>query len=76
FSPHVIHLGANEDVVKFVVNPRLASRITPELRVRLDSLERAMREGTFTPPRIEFVDTAATAAAAAAASTPVAPAPR
>ncbi len=58
FRPRVISMGAREDIVTLVVNPRLASVIPPRLQARLDSVERLIVAGTFAPPRIEFVDTA------------------
>jgi basic membrane lipoprotein Med (substrate-binding protein (PBP1-ABC) superfamily) len=59
FRPRVLALGMREHVVTLVVNPRLARLIVPSLRARLDSVERRLLDGSFHPPHIEFVDTAA-----------------
>lgn len=59
FHPGVIYLGTKSDVMSLIINPQLASRITPALQARLDSARHAMIEGRLRPPRIEFVDTTA-----------------
>jgi basic membrane lipoprotein Med (substrate-binding protein (PBP1-ABC) superfamily) len=60
FRPRVLAMGLREDVVKLVLNPRLAHLIPADLRARLDSAEQRMLDGSLRPPRLEFVDTAAT----------------
>lgn len=60
FTSRVISLGTRDDVTRLVLNPALASRLTPTLRATLDSVERGIIAGTVRPPRIEFVDTATT----------------
>ncbi|MEJ7812470.1 MAG: BMP family protein [Gemmatimonadaceae bacterium] len=65
FTARVITLGARSEVVKLVINPRLATVIPPALRARMDSVQRLLDAGTFTPPRLEFVDTTAAKPAAA-----------
>ena len=59
FKPGVIYLGTKSDVMKLVINPKLATRISPALRARLDSASAAMLAGRLHPPRLEFVDTTA-----------------
>jgi basic membrane protein A len=51
FTPRVITLGGKEDVVTFVLNPTLASRIPPNVRTAVDSVWKRMVAGTFTPPQ-------------------------
>jgi len=48
YSPHLIALGAKQDVVKWVPNPALASEITSATRARVDSVAAAIKAGTFT----------------------------
>jgi basic membrane lipoprotein Med (substrate-binding protein (PBP1-ABC) superfamily) len=60
FNSRIIRLGTSDDVTRLIVNPALASRVTPELRAVLDSVHRSIIDGTVRPPRIEFVDTTAT----------------
>jgi basic membrane lipoprotein Med (substrate-binding protein (PBP1-ABC) superfamily) len=62
FRPRVISLGARSEVVKLVPNPTLAHLFTPQLRARVDSVQRLLDSGALTPPRLEFVDTATSAA--------------
>jgi basic membrane lipoprotein Med (substrate-binding protein (PBP1-ABC) superfamily) len=59
FTPRVLHLGPREGVVNLVMNPALQDRVPPAARVAMDSVQREIRAGRFTPPRIEFVDTTA-----------------
>ena len=58
FRPRVISLGASSDVVKLVLNPRLEHLIPQSVRTAVDSVQRHLTDGTFKPPRLEFVDTA------------------
>lgn len=48
YTPHVIDLGAKEDVVRWVPNPALANEIPPALQARVDSVAKAIKAGTFT----------------------------
>jgi basic membrane protein A and related proteins len=50
FTPRVIRLGTQSDVVTLVLNPALASRIPPDTRRVVDSLQREMRAGRFIAP--------------------------
>ena len=47
FTPRVITLGATADVVTFVMNPALASRIPAPLQHTVDSLRAEMHAGRF-----------------------------
>jgi len=58
FKPGILYLGTRSDVTKLVINPALASHITPALQTALDTTRRAILEGRLHPPRIEFVDSA------------------
>ncbi len=60
FRSRVLSLGTSDDVTRLVLNPALASRITPALRATLDSVQRGIISKTIRPPRIEFVDTTGT----------------
>ncbi|MGH7718984.1 MAG: BMP family protein [Gemmatimonadaceae bacterium] len=60
FTPRVIYLGMQSDVVRLVLNPALQRLITPELQARVDSVGRGIIDGSIRPPRIEFVDTTST----------------
>jgi len=51
FTGHVFHLGAKQDVVKWVPNPTLAKEITPATAALVDSIARGIRAGTFTVPQ-------------------------
>ena len=51
FTAQLIHLGAKEDVVKWVPNPKLAAEIAPTTVARVDSATKAIRAGTFAVPR-------------------------
>ncbi|HJU65656.1 MAG TPA: BMP family protein [Gemmatimonadaceae bacterium] len=62
FTPRVIYLGMQSDVVSLTLNPALERLIAAELRASLDSVQRGIIDGTIRPPRIEFVDTTRTAA--------------
>jgi basic membrane lipoprotein Med (substrate-binding protein (PBP1-ABC) superfamily) len=62
FTPRVIYLGIQSDVVRLTLNPALERLISSDLRARLDSVQRGIAEGSIRPPRIEFVDTTSTAA--------------
>ncbi len=50
FVPRVITLGAQNQVVKLVLNPALASRIPPRIRGAVDSVEHQLEIGAFKPP--------------------------
>jgi basic membrane lipoprotein Med (substrate-binding protein (PBP1-ABC) superfamily) len=52
FRPRVVSFGMSDEVVRFVVNPALASRIPAPTRARVDSMSRLIRAGTFTPPGV------------------------
>jgi len=47
FSGRVFSLGLDDDVVTFVPNPALASRIPPSVMAAVDSTARQMMDGTF-----------------------------
>lgn len=47
FTGHIYHLGAREGVVRWVVNPALASEIAPTTQARVDSAQRAILNGTL-----------------------------
>ncbi|MGK2961363.1 MAG: BMP family lipoprotein [Gemmatimonadaceae bacterium] len=48
FSGRVFSLGLDDDVVTFVPNPTLSSRIPPAVMAAVDSATRQMMDGTFT----------------------------
>jgi basic membrane protein A and related proteins len=50
FVPRVITLGAQNQVVKLVLNPVLSSRIPPRIRGAVDSVEHRLETGAFVPP--------------------------
>jgi basic membrane protein A and related proteins len=52
FKPEPISLGTRSEVVKFVQNPTMASRIPEQIRKRVDSLQREMFAGRFSAPRV------------------------
>lgn len=47
FKPHLITLGAREDVIKWVPNPALAKEITTATQAHVDSANQAIRAGTL-----------------------------
>jgi basic membrane lipoprotein Med (substrate-binding protein (PBP1-ABC) superfamily) len=47
FRPRVITLGMREDVVTWVPNPTLASRVPAAVQARVDSVRRLMMSGAF-----------------------------
>lgn len=49
FEPRVIRLGSESDVITFVLNPALQSRIPPATLRAVDSARAAIRGGTTTP---------------------------
>lgn len=51
FSPRVHVLDTHSGVMKWVANPATKALIPPRAQQLVDSLERHMREGTFTPMR-------------------------
>jgi basic membrane lipoprotein Med (substrate-binding protein (PBP1-ABC) superfamily) len=59
FTPRVINLGGQDDVVKLVINPTMQSRIPPAARATVDSLGALIKAGTFHAP----TDVAGSAAA-------------
>lgn len=50
FTGHVYRLGAEQGVVRWVVNPTLASEITPATRARVDSTRAAIVAGKRVAP--------------------------
>ena len=48
FDPRVISLGAAENVVTWIPNPRLADRVAPATRAAIDSAAAQIRAGSFT----------------------------
>ena len=58
FTARVLRLGPREDVVNLVLNPALAARVPADAHAAMDSVRAEIRAGRFTPPRIEFLDTA------------------
>jgi basic membrane protein A and related proteins len=50
FVPGPIVLGAKEHVVTLVLNPALVDHIPSKIRTAVDSVERRLESGTFTPP--------------------------
>src|SRR5262249_17398418 len=50
FVPRVITLGAQDEVIKLVLNPALESRIPPATHFAVDSVEHLLAVGTFHPP--------------------------
>ena len=50
FRGHIFTLGGKENVVTYVPNPTLASRVPTSTKVRMDSTWQRMLAGTFTPP--------------------------
>jgi basic membrane protein A and related proteins len=71
FTPAVITLGAEQQVVKLVINPALGPDIPGAARVAVDSIEALQVIGKFVVP----ADTAVTAAAPAPATVPATPVP-
>lgn len=51
-----IYEGASEDVVDFVLNPALASRVPAELVEAIDAARVRIRSGELEVPRVEFVE--------------------
>ena len=51
FRPEPISLGTSSQVVMFVVNPAMASRIPQGVRGRVDSLQKEMFAGRYHAPR-------------------------
>jgi hypothetical protein len=66
FTPAVITLGAEQQVIKLVINPALGPDIPGAARVAVDSIQALQMTGKFVVP----VDTAVSAAAAAPATVP------
>ena len=66
FTPAVITLGAEQQVIKLVINPALGPDIPGAARVAVDSIQALQMTGKFVVP----VDTAVSAAAAATATVP------
>ncbi|MBI3792214.1 MAG: BMP family protein [Gemmatimonadetes bacterium] len=50
FTARVISLGLKEDVVRWTVNPALASRVSPALTKSVDSVTALLRAGTMRLP--------------------------
>ena len=46
FRPRVISLGLGDNIVRFIVNPRIESEIPPRLRTRVDSAQIALDKKT------------------------------
>lgn len=51
-----IYAGATRQIVDFVVNPAVRSRIPDTLVARIDAARDSVRAGTLTVPRVPFVD--------------------
>jgi basic membrane lipoprotein Med (substrate-binding protein (PBP1-ABC) superfamily) len=49
FTGRVITLGEKQDVVQLVLNPALASRVSPATRAAVDSVGALIKAGTFAP---------------------------
>jgi basic membrane lipoprotein Med (substrate-binding protein (PBP1-ABC) superfamily) len=49
FTGRVITLGEKQDVVQLVLNPALASRVSPATRAAVDSVGVLIKAGTFAP---------------------------
>jgi basic membrane lipoprotein Med (substrate-binding protein (PBP1-ABC) superfamily) len=49
FTPRVVSLGMADSVVRLVLNPATASRITPQLRTVLDTTTQALLAGRLRP---------------------------
>lgn len=47
FTGHVFSLGLHDEVVRYVANPATLSRVSPQLRSAMDSVEKAMMAGSF-----------------------------
>jgi len=54
FRPRVVALGTRDGVVQWVPNARLAERVPAEVRARVDSLQRGIRDGTVTMPQLDY----------------------
>jgi basic membrane lipoprotein Med (substrate-binding protein (PBP1-ABC) superfamily) len=54
-----IYEGASEDVIDFVLNPALVSRVPAELVAAIDAARVRIRAGELEVPRVEFVEAAA-----------------
>jgi basic membrane lipoprotein Med (substrate-binding protein (PBP1-ABC) superfamily) len=51
-----VYVNTEGDIVEFVVNPELASRIPAELLARVDSARGAIRRGELEVPRVPYVE--------------------
>ena len=51
FKPRVISLGLHDNIVRFVVNPRIESSIPPQLEARVDSARKALDEAASKEPK-------------------------
>jgi basic membrane lipoprotein Med (substrate-binding protein (PBP1-ABC) superfamily) len=71
FTPAVITLGAEQQVVKLVINPALGPEIPGAARVAVDSIQALQMAGRFAVP----ADTAANAATSAPVPVPATAAP-
>jgi basic membrane lipoprotein Med (substrate-binding protein (PBP1-ABC) superfamily) len=49
FTPRVVPMGMDQNVVRLVVNPVMQARVPAATRAALDSVERLLRAGTFQP---------------------------
>jgi basic membrane lipoprotein Med (substrate-binding protein (PBP1-ABC) superfamily) len=49
FTPRVVPMGMDQNVVRLVMNPTLEARVPAATRAALDSVERLLRAGTFEP---------------------------
>lgn len=51
FTPHVVYVGVRDNVVRLVLNPVLESKVPPETRAAIDSVQKRLYEGS-----LRFID--------------------
>lgn len=51
FKPRVISLGLHDNIVRFIVNPRIESSIPPQLQARVDSARNVLDEAASKEPK-------------------------
>ncbi len=54
FEPRVVALGTESAVVEWVPNPTLADRVPEAVSRQVDSLQRAMHDGSFSMPELDY----------------------
>lgn len=57
FRPGPLFLGLREGIVDFVWNPKLADRVPPQLRARVEEARKRILRGEIRVPSVEFAST-------------------